>query len=123
MNTSITDEQLRKALIACRYELHAVLVSINGEKVHFDGDDFHEALRLADNALAQQAPAPAVPKPAALDALDADVTALQECIAYAETGSMRGKPVGWHRDMIRAATKALAALASQAAAPAEGDPK
>jgi len=61
MNMSTTDEQrLRDALTACRRELHAVLVSINGEKVHFDGDDFHEALRLADNALAQQAPTPAV---------------------------------------------------------------
>ena len=63
-----------------------------------------------------------VGEPAApVDARDANVAALQECIAYAETGSMRGKPVGWHRDMIRAATKALAALARQAAAPASSN--
>ena len=64
---STTNEQrLREALTACRRELLQVLVSVNDEKVHFDGDDFHEALRLADNALARQAPTPAVlPEPMA----------------------------------------------------------
>lgn len=79
---STTDEQrLREALTACRRELLEVLVSVNDEKVHFDGDDFHEALRLAANALtprleippraalAQQAPTPAVlPEPVVREA-------------------------------------------------------
>ena len=82
--------------------------------------DKEQAKKMAESPRFEVRPTPAA---APVDARDADVTALQECIAYAETGSMRGKPVGWHRDMIRAATKALAALASQAAAPAEGDPK
>ena len=56
---STTDEQrMREALTACRRELLEVLVSVNDEKVHCDGDDFHEALRLANNALTRQAAAP-----------------------------------------------------------------
>ena len=42
-----------EALKALVHEMEYVLSCINGDKIPFDGDDFHEALRLGKEALAQ----------------------------------------------------------------------
>ena len=43
----------QEALKALIHEMEYVLYCINEEKIPFDGDDFHEALRLGKKALAQ----------------------------------------------------------------------
>ena len=43
----------QEALKALIHEMEYVLSCINEEKIPFDGDDFHEALRLGKEALAQ----------------------------------------------------------------------
>ena len=45
----------REALKALVHEMEYVLACINQDKIPFDGDDFHEALRLGKEALAQPA--------------------------------------------------------------------
>lgn len=44
---------MRQALQALIAEMEYVLSCINEDKIPFDGDDFHEALRLGKEALAQ----------------------------------------------------------------------
>ena len=56
---------------------------------------------------------PSAQEPEASRPLAEPVAAIQECIDYAANGSMRGKPAGWHADMIANARKALAALVPQ----------
>ena len=48
------DKALKRAL----KELFAVLESINAGLVHFDGDDFHETLKIIKESLAQPAQEP-----------------------------------------------------------------
>ena len=43
----------KEALTALVHEMEYVLSCINADKVPFDGDDFHEALRLGKEALSQ----------------------------------------------------------------------
>jgi hypothetical protein len=43
----------RESLKALVHEMEYVLACINQDKIPFDGDDFHEALRLGKEALAQ----------------------------------------------------------------------
>jgi hypothetical protein len=45
-------DRLIYALFMCRRELVDVLDDINKERVSYDGDDFHEALRISKEALA-----------------------------------------------------------------------
>jgi hypothetical protein len=45
---------MKQALQALIDEMEYVLSCINEEKIPFDGDDFHEALRLGKEALAKQ---------------------------------------------------------------------
>lgn len=49
-------QQVQEALKALIHEMEYVLSCINSDKVPFDGDDFHEALRLGREALAKQKP-------------------------------------------------------------------
>jgi hypothetical protein len=44
-------DRLAYALFMCRRELVDVLDDINKERVSYDGDDFHEALRISKEAL------------------------------------------------------------------------
>jgi hypothetical protein len=44
-------DRLAYALFICRKELVDVLDDINKERVSYDGDDFHEALRISKDAL------------------------------------------------------------------------
>ena len=44
----------KEALKALIDEMEYVLSCINEDKIPFDGDDFHEALRLGKEALAKQ---------------------------------------------------------------------
>jgi hypothetical protein len=52
--TTVTEQRdrLAEALFMCRRELVDVLDDINKERVSYDGDDFHEALRISKDALA-----------------------------------------------------------------------
>jgi len=45
---------MKQALQALIFEMEYVLSCINEDKIPFDGDDFHEALRLGKEALAKQ---------------------------------------------------------------------
>lgn len=48
----MSKEAMKPALEALMHEMKYVLCCINLDKVPFDGDDFHEALRLGAEALA-----------------------------------------------------------------------
>lgn len=50
----MSKEAMKLALEALMREMKYVLCCINIDKVPFDGDDFHEALRLGEEALAKQ---------------------------------------------------------------------
>jgi hypothetical protein len=50
----MSKEAMKLALEALMHEMKYVLCCINLDKIPFDGDDFHEALRLGEEALAKQ---------------------------------------------------------------------
>jgi hypothetical protein len=66
---------MKEALQALMTEMKYVLCCINLDKMPFDGDDFHEALRLGEAALAQD------------EASSSRAAPVQEPVAYSGNGT------------------------------------